>query len=133
MRAENSLGKHTKQRKQIIEILVNSIEPITSEEIYKKITESGENISLSTIYRNIEKLLKNNILIKDYTDSAVARYSIKNNEHRHRLKCMKCNKTVELKECPLENIGEKIESDTGFKLKEHKLELAGYCSECTDE
>ena len=61
----------TKQRKLIEEYLIKNIDRfVSSEEIYKYMKENNQNVGLTTIYRFLDFLEKNNnvrVDIKDHT------------------------------------------------------------------
>ena len=50
-------------------------------------------------------------------------YKIKNDEHVHYIKCIKCHKKEKLNLCPIKKI-------KGFEIIDHKIELNGICEKC---
>lgn len=122
--------KNTKQRQTIIDVIKNSDEPLTAEEIYRLAEKSCPNMALTTVYRNLEMLLKNERVSKIIYSDATARYEYIENEHKHGhfLVCVGCNKAFPLEECPLKVDG--IKEATGFTVTGHNIEIYGYCKEC---
>ena len=55
--------KSTKTRERILQILDSSKDPLTAEDVYKKIID--ENINLSTVYRTLSTFADKGIVIKD--------------------------------------------------------------------
>jgi len=44
--------------------------------------------------------------------------------------CLDCGKHAEIPYCPLECLSQQIESDTGYAIVSHKIDLYGYCADC---
>lgn len=111
--------KVTKQRKEIVNIINDLDSAATINNILKK-----ANMDKSTVYRIIDILIKNNILIKQINYNNDDYYILKE-KHRHYIKCVKCNKVRELDKCPFDN-----ESIDGFKIINHNVEIEGICKDC---
>ena len=107
--------KLTKQRKEVYELLK---EPQTVKDIINK----KININPSTIYRIIEIFLKTNLIEEELFDNQIY-YKIKNDEHVHYIKCIKCHKKEKL------NLRNK-KKIKGFEIIDHKIELNGICEKC---
>src|SRR5665647_3920056 len=80
--------KYTKQRAAILEILQESNQPITAEQVYSELKEKNIHPNLSTIYRNFyflcEKELVNKLIM---TGENSTFYEINRLVHRHYLVC----------------------------------------------
>ena len=122
--------KNTKQRQYISEVLNGCTEPLTAEEIYRMALEKCPNMAITTVYRNLEMLIKNHKVNKIIYSDATARYEyIKHGEsHSHFLVCVGCNRAFPLEECPLKIDG--IKESTGFTVTGHNIEIYGYCKDC---
>ncbi len=119
--------KNTRNRELIIKILDDKA-PLSAEQIEKKLEK--ENIKLSSIYRNLALLEENGILIKSIGLDGISYFQINSENHKHQLTCTKCGKTVIIQECPLYDIEEKLEKETGFKILSHSFEFSGLCKDC---
>lgn len=130
--------KWTKQRKDIFEILQRAKKPLSAHDIYQEILKLSDvdtsNFAISTVYRSLimfeEKgLVEKSILMG--SDTAV--YELTDGHHKHYAVCLSCHKLVALKHCPFEHVThDSMESEEGdFVVTGHKLELYGYCKECT--
>lgn len=122
--------KTTKSREKILDIIKNSELPINAEEIYKLCLSEDSGINLSTIYRTLNTLVKNQILIKQVRQNGVAYYQENKHDHKHLLICTKCNKKITLDICPLEQLLNNIAKETKFKITAHNIELYGLCTKC---
>lgn len=115
---ENNL-KVTKQRIEII----NIISKLNSKATVKNIIKCAS-MNTSTVYRILDKMCKNNILVKCINSDNLEYFEIVTN-HKHYIKCIKCNKEKQLDSCPFDNINIK-----DFKVVNHTLKMEGICKEC---
>lgn len=122
--------RNTKQRQKIIDALRSLKEPATAEEIHNIASADYPALALTTVYRNLEMLVKNEKVNKIIYSDATARYEYveKDHKHGHFLVCVGCNKAFPLAECPLKVDG--IKESTGFTVTGHNIEIYGYCKDC---
>jgi Fur family ferric uptake transcriptional regulator len=119
----------TDQRKIIMEILENTNDHLSAEEIYIRAKDRQKRINFSTVYRNLNMMEEKGLVIKlDFNDGK-SRYELKERHHHHII-CVNCRKTYQLPTCPLDNLEEKLTRESGYKISAHKLEVYGYCPDC---
>lgn len=119
--------KKTQQRIKLLDILKDADAPMTAEQLYVAICD--ESVSLSTIYRALEQFCACEIVEKDnILNSDKFYYSLADNGHSHYIVCLSCKNMHYIDICPVQ----KIVVD-GFTVIGHKLELYGYCGDCSDE
>lgn len=121
--------KKTKHRLAILKIFKASNQPLSADEVFKKLKNSE--INLSTIYRNLELLAEKEILNKlilSGDQRAVFEYNEK--IHRHYLICLSCNKIKIIEHCPLEGYEKRLAEESGYYILGHKLDVYGYCPQC---
>lgn len=122
--------KNTKSRKVVIEVLEKTEKPISAEEIYLRIKETGSSVNLSTVYRTLELMESKELINKTHMGDGKARYELTGDGHKHHLICTNCYKSVPIDICPMEAIQKDVGSKTRFDITGHKLELYGICPEC---
>lgn len=122
--------KNTKQRIILLEILQKAKKPLSANDIYIRATKLQTNIALTTIYRNLEMLYENDLIIRYRIDEKEYCYELKRENHTHYLVCKNCKKKIDLPECPLKELEKNISNSTGFKITSHNLEIEGYCDKC---
>ncbi|WP_294372841.1 Fur family transcriptional regulator [uncultured Clostridium sp.] len=121
--------KVTKGRLEILDILKNSENSLSAEKIYHISRDKDININLSTVYRTLELFEEKNITEKITLTDGVFAYKLKKKTHRHHLRCDICHKEIDIP-CPMSQIEEMVQNETGFTLTEHDLVLKGVCREC---
>ena len=123
--------KKTRPRTCVLSVLERAETPLSAMDIHARIAGEGRSVSLSTVYRILELLVKKGIAIKTTVmDNDMAIYALNRYEHKHYAVCMACHKVVDLTNCPMEKFVPRI-ADEDFHVIGHKLELYGYCRECS--
>lgn len=126
--------KLTPQRRAILDIIINNQgEHLSTEEIYDKVRCDCPDIGLATVYRTLQLLSDINVLSKMNLDDGLTRYEMNIDEdahHHHHLICTQCSKIEEVIGDLLEPLEERIESEYGFKIQNHKLKFFGLCKTC---
>jgi Fe2+ or Zn2+ uptake regulation protein len=121
--------KITKGRIAILKVLSKVQKSIEVDAIYEECKNSGVLINLSTVYRALELFEDKDIVVKFVSKDGISSYKFKGEEHKHLLKCSVCKKEIEVP-CPMRQIEEIVENDTGFTLVEHNLVMKGVCKDC---
>lgn len=123
--------KNTRHRIRILEILSASDRPISADDIYARLKELDNMISLSTVYRSLEALAAKDLVNKvTFENETKTTFEINRLVHHHFLVCIGCNKVITVDDCPIHEYEEEVSKSLGFHVVGHKLELYGYCPEC---
>lgn len=124
-------GRNTKQKQLILSILKEANRPMSINEIYAKVVLSLPKIAKSTIYRNIDSLLEQDLIDKYHLNDNEIFYLIKSSksEHRHFVICDNCKRVFDLPTCPIHDLENAME-EKGFIIKEHQIQISGICSAC---
>ena len=130
----------TLAREVILDLLSNSIEHLSAEDIYIKVHAKHPNIGLTTVYRTLDVLSDLGLVYKfDFGDGRT-RYELaegpKGERHHHHLVCTNCNKIIDYtdfidEEVELLRRTEKgLAEKYGFDIKNHLIQFYGLCGEC---
>ena len=88
---------------------------------------------LATVYRSMH-LLEGMKMVKRFDlGDGVARYELLgegDDGHHHHLVCTRCGAVVEIDECFISELEEKVAARNGFKAVSHQLEFFGICPRC---
>ncbi len=121
--------RYSKQRELIINtVLQNRIHP-TAENVYKLLKDEYPELSLGTVYRNLNYLADNNMLKKINVPDGSYRFDGTLSRHQH-LICKKCNKVYDVDITELQSVKDRIIKKIGFEIDIDTLAFEGICSEC---
>ncbi len=126
---KNKGFKVTPQRRAIIEALLFLEKPPTAKEVLDIVRGKYPDISLDTVYRNLNLLAKIDCLIQiNLINSETSRFEILKNHHHH-LVCLGCGEAVCLDNCILDrHMG--VLREKGYQITGHAFEIYGYCPDC---
>lgn len=119
----------TQQRKSILEI-INRLGHATLPEIQDNLTDKGENIALSTIYRSLETLENENVIRRIPSKYGQDFYEFYEQEKHDHFVCVKCGKIYDIP---------KKKTNVGFLAKEGKYvqevvtTYYGICNDCHED
>lgn len=123
--------KITKQRQSILEYLCHFPHYyIEVTELDAHIREIYPHMSYDTIYRNIKDFEKLGIIeTKEGSNGKCVKYQCDFDQQKHHhFICKKCQKVLEIKICPLNNLLE--QQLPGCQIDGHLLEVSGICATC---
>lgn len=131
-------GYKTKSRSYIMEFFTAHKEQIVSAaDIHHYLEENGKQVNLATIYRNLDKMTDEGILLKYKTakdEHAVYQYTDGHpecHEHLH-LQCVRCGRVIHLECGFMKDIRAHLEEHHGFALECNSSVLYGMCRECKE-
>lgn len=124
------MRKYSKQREIVLDILRKSYTHPTSEEIFSEAREIDSNISLGTVYRNLEILTEDQIIEKIPTSAGKDRYDLKKSKHHHAI-CDKCGKVIDFNcNIDMKKLQKEINTQVGFTLNQDEIRITGICENC---
>lgn len=122
-------GRQTPQKKCILQVVHDSPVLLTAEQVFERARVEFPNLALTTVYRNLEAFATAGIVRAVGGDDGIRRYELAS-RHRHYMTCVECKKSVEIPECPFEELKDKLAAETGFDISGHSMEFFGTCPEC---
>jgi Fur family transcriptional regulator, ferric uptake regulator len=126
---QSSGGRLTKTKKAIIDILSENHCLLAKVELVEKLNIKKIKPDRSTIYRELQFLTKNNVIIKN-SISGIDYYEIPQ-DHHHHLVCMGCDSISKVEiDNHLEKQEKQIAKQNKFNIINHSLEFYGYCQKC---
>ncbi len=121
----------TRQKKVILEELNKVTSHPTAAEVYRMVRERIPNISLGTVYRNLEQLSAQGRIIKLEFAGKKMRFDGNPSSHQH-VRCLRCRRVDDLGPVKGDRDRSPIEG-SGYKILGYHLEYFGICPECQDE
>lgn len=123
------MKKYSKQREEIKNaIMLNRIHP-TADEVYSIVRKTNPNISLGTVYRNLNKLSDYGVIKKIEIPNSSDRFDGTIDSHYHII-CTECGEVHDVELSILDDLEAQVKTNTGAKLSSHNLILYGVCKEC---
>jgi Fur family transcriptional regulator, ferric uptake regulator len=125
--------RNTRQKQRLLGILKEADRPMSINEIHSLIAQELPKIAKSTIYRNIDSLLSQDLIEKYHLNDNETFYRIKANQHDHKhfVICDDCKKIFDLPTCPIHALENAMEEE-GFIIKDHQIQISGLCKDCAD-
>lgn len=128
---QNDGHRMTKARSALLTILSKKHSPLSAMELQHLLEEKGIAVNKTTIYREIDFLIQQNIIHSIALADEVTRYELSSRDHHHHIQCSSCGIVIDL---PLTNelsdIEKRIALNTGFSIEKHALEFFGLCPHC---
>ncbi|WP_413561290.1 Fur family transcriptional regulator [Bdellovibrio sp. HCB209] len=123
--------KLTQQRSQMLKILLHHPEPISADEIFKKIGGKDAGVDLVTVYRILKKFEETLLVNRLEFGDGVARFelTLESGHHHHHVICRNCQRVEALHICDLDQHIQMVEK-MGYKQVSHRLDFFGLCSQC---
>ncbi len=118
-------------------MIKNALEKLdhpTAAELYDEIRKTYPQISLGTVYRNLNSMADGGEILRISFPDIPDRFDPNIHEHCH-VACIKCGKvfdTVPLPPDLINLINEKTQEITGVKITEQILFMRGICRECAN-
>ena len=120
---------YSQQRNCILNIVVsNPIHP-TAEQVYEIARRSYPNISLGTVYRNLNQLSEHGKKKKICSSYGSVRFDGRTDPHFHMV-CTHCGKVFDVELEELLSIKEKLSDMYGFDVINYEVSIQGICKEC---
>lgn len=124
----------TGPRRRLLSFLEQNLdEPLSAEQIAERITAEGGEISLSAIYRNLERLEQDGLVRRSASgDGRKAVYQYTGGEcadHLH-MQCVGCGHVIHLDHETTEALCSAARSCGDFSIDERKTVLYGRCKDC---
>lgn len=121
--------KYSKQRESIKEYLNNTYDHPTADTVYLNVKQKFPNISLGTVYRNLNLLSDIGDAIKIPTPNGGDRFDGRTNPHYH-FCCTTCGKVIDLNMEQMDFINETASQDFDGIIENHSMMFYGTCHEC---
>ncbi|MBT3754807.1 MAG: transcriptional repressor [Candidatus Cloacimonetes bacterium] len=123
--------RNSSSRSAILAEFLKAEKHLTSDELYKIISNKIPTIGIATVYRSLHLFCECGIARELKMEDGISRYEpILGHEHHDHLVCTKCGKFIEIIDSELEEIQRKIANRYRFNIQNHKMELYGLCSDC---
>ena len=121
--------KYSSQRERILSVVRECSDHPTADVVYARLRPEMPNLSLGTVYRNLNRLSEIGEIRKIPLPEGGNRFDWHLKPHYH-LICSQCGEVTDCPAGALEPLLTKVQADTGFALEVGQLILYGLCSGC---
>ena len=121
--------KYSRQRDLILKALRENVVHPTADFIYTVLKEKEPNLSLATVYRNLNLLANEGIIRKIEGLDGVAHFDHNTHNHYHFI-CSKCNKVYDVPYDIAPDLAEKVLAATGMAAESCETTFKGLCCDC---
>jgi Fur family ferric uptake transcriptional regulator len=122
--------RNTRVRHAVSEILEASAVPLSLRELHDRVRRELPTTAYSTIFRLIKRLERDGQISRVDWRERGSRFEWADRDHHHHIVCGDCGRTVDLEDRDLGFSERRIQSQTGFRVKHHTIELEGTCADC---
>lgn len=119
--------RYSRQRELIYQALMQTDQHPTAEMIYQQLKPENPNLSLGTVYRNLNLLVDEGVIIR--MDFPVERYDADTTPHPH-FRCDRCGGVFDL-DLPYDpQLDRQAAQASGHTVTGHELIYRGTCHTC---
>lgn len=125
-----SAKRYSRQRELIYRCLMDTDQHPTAEMIYSWLKPENPNLSLGTVYRNLNLLADEGIIVR--MPFSVERYDANVERHAH-FRCKQCGGVYDLMDTDYDpHLDEEAEKYSGHKIEYHTVVFVGTCTKCIE-
>ena len=122
--------KVTPQRLSIFRMLRNTTSHPNAEVIYKSLHDEYPTMSLATVYKTLDTLVKHDLIQQLNVGEDSYRYDADTHSHPH-IKCTSCSKVIDMYDVKsVLQLREEVTKLTQFDLSHEQLYFYGICPDC---
>jgi len=120
----------TEARKAVVDAVAESLRALTPLEVFDTARAAYPALGLVSVYRTLEKLEELRLIQRVHQPGGCQAFISASQGHQHLLLCQRCGQVSYFEGDDLENLMTGIASKTGYKIREHWLQLFGLCKDC---
>ena len=122
----------SKKQEHLLKELRKCDDELSGQELHRLLINKGKSMGLTTVYRNLQILLKQGLIRSRHLPTGEVLYTPVDRDIHH-LTCVQCGETSKLEGCPVESIHAPKKNPKKFQLLFHTLEFFGLCQNCYQE
>lgn len=127
-----AVRRNTKQLSIILDTIKTMSRHFTAEEVYLEVKKENTGLGQATVFRNINKMAQEGILLKIEVPGGASRYELSAPKHYH-AKCIKCGRLFDVEMDYIPDLENKVKDPHGFQFSGHDIIFTGICSSCREK
>lgn len=121
----------TRPRQAVIDAVVAQPGQFTANDVYAATQESAPEVGRATVFRTLEILERSGVVSRMHSREGCATYTCCTQlQHHHHLVCSTCGTVIEVPGCSLAEVIDAAQTQHGFAVEGHVLEIYGRCRDC---
>lgn len=123
----------TNARRTVLEVLCQDDQHLTSADVLEQVEARDGSIGRASVFRTLDLLTELGIIRPTFLDPRTPNYIVMpaDGHHAH-IVCPQCSRVIELGDCEIEGLIQRIAANHGVEITGHLLELYGRCPDCAD-
>ncbi len=106
---------------------------LSAQELKEKMEADGRTVSLSTVYRALERLNEEGE-VRSIMSIRGQLWEVSDQEEQHdHLICTRCGITIEFRDTLVSGFGKTLAERKGYEYLESRFDIFGFCSSCKDK
>lgn len=122
-------GRATPARRLLLGALFGSDKHRSAEELTAEVHAQAPDVNISTIYRNLEELVRLGVVDRAQMGGRSAAYHLASAAHGH-LVCEQCGSMTEVPDELFDGLARKASERYGFRVDPHHFAVTGRCADC---
>jgi Fur family ferric uptake transcriptional regulator len=120
----------TGARRAVVDTVARSRHALTPVEVYDAARKRYRALGLVTVYRTLEKLEELHLVQRVHQPQGCQAFIAAGQGHQHLLLCQRCGRVTFFEGDDLKALMSAISTKTGYRIREHWLQLFGLCASC---
>lgn len=129
METQHNMMRLTTQRQIILEELAKVKTHPTASELYDMVRKRLPRIGLGTVYRNLELMAENGMILKLEVGGTQKRFDATTETHYH-IRCTGCGKVDDIDTPVMDELVREAAESTSYTILGHHVEFSGLCPTC---
>jgi len=122
-------GRATPARRLLLEVLFETSDHSTAEDLARAVQAKVPDVHLSTIYRNLEELEGLGVVVHTHIGHGPATYHLANRTHCH-LVCEECGTVLDVPDDLFRSLNRATRDRFGFAIDPRHFAVLGLCQRC---
>jgi Fur family transcriptional regulator, ferric uptake regulator len=122
-------GRATASRRVLLEVLFESSDHRSVEDLAAAVQARAPDVHLSTVYRNLEELERLGVIVHTHLGHGPATYQLATDAHSH-LICERCGRRIEAPEELFADLAREAADRYGLTIDPRHFAILGRCADC---
>ena len=125
--------RRSKKRDAMLDLMRGTKCHPTADWVYQGMKDIYPDISLGTVYRNLNQLCEEKLVMRVGVVDGHERFDADISPHAHFF-CSKCGEVLDLPDnAPTQNYVKSLSKQYGFVVESHEFKLRGLCKDCVNK